>query len=103
MEKRVLQFCVVDRGNLAAYAEIEFGPFRIVPIALLREPNSLEIRLPSSVISFVSDDEEKLFIKCLWEKFENRSREKDIQINYHRPCRWFYECGKTTDIVLRLA
>ena len=29
---------------------------------------------------------------------------KEIEkINYHRPCRWFSECGKTTDIVLRLA
>jgi hypothetical protein len=24
-------------------------------------------------------------------------------INYHRPCRWFFGSGKTTDIVLRLA
>ena len=27
----------------------------------------------------------------------------ELGINYHRPCRWFYECGKTTDIILRLA
>jgi len=28
---------------------------------------------------------------------------KDVLVNYHRPCRWLYECGKTPDIVLRLA
>jgi len=26
-----------------------------------------------------------------------------IEVNNHRPCRWLWECGKTSDNVLRLA